>query len=105
MIWFAFLQKVVIDQIKKLAPEKQGNVFDTKFQKDWYNSCDEMERAQIGICCYQVFKFINSLYLLVMIIISFLSLSGWVEPIWIVVIGGLWLFQQAVHSLYALKEG
>lgn len=105
LIWFAFLQKVVIDQIKKLAPEKQGNVFDTKFQKDWYNSCDEMERAQIGRCCYQVFKFMNSLYLLVMIIISCLSLSGWVEPIWIVVIGGLWLFQQAVYSLYALKEG
>ena len=42
-----------------MAPEKKGNVFDVKFQKDWYESCDELEKLQIGNACYKTFKCIN----------------------------------------------
>ena len=105
LMWGVFLQKKIVEKIKELAPEKQGNVFDTKFQKDWYNSCDEMERAQIGRCCYEVFKIMGSLYLIVMVVLCCLAISGWVEPLWIIVFGLMWLIQQGIYSYYAIKEG
>ena len=105
LMWGVFLQKKIVEKIKELAPEKQVNVFDTKFQKDWYNSCDEMERAQIGRCCYEVFKIMGSLYLIVMVVLCCLAISGWVEPLWIIVFGLMWLIQQGIYSYYAIKEG
>lgn len=91
-------------KVKQLSPEKQGNVFDTKFQKDWYNSCDEMERAQIGKCCHEVFKIMGFLYLIVMVILCCLAMSGWVEPLWIIVIGLMWLIQQGGLFLLRYKR-
>lgn len=42
-----FSQKLV-DLTKKLYPEKQGSVYDVKFNKIWLSSCDEAERAVIA---------------------------------------------------------
>ena len=41
------LQQKLIDLTKRLYPEKKGSVYDPKFQKKWYDSCDEAERALI----------------------------------------------------------
>lgn len=38
----------LVDLTKKLYPEKRGSVYDLKFQKKWYESCDEAERMQIA---------------------------------------------------------
>lgn len=38
----------LVDLAKKLYPEKRGSVYDLKFQKKWYESCDEAERMQIA---------------------------------------------------------
>lgn len=42
-----FSQKIV-DLTKKIYPEKQGSVYDVKFNKIWLGSCDEAERAVIA---------------------------------------------------------
>ena len=46
LVWITALQVVIIKATKVIHPEKQGNVLDSKFQKDWYQSCDEAERQQ-----------------------------------------------------------
>jgi len=43
-----FAQQKVVDLERRMNPEKHGSVYDTKFQKKWYDSCDESERRQIG---------------------------------------------------------
>ena len=50
------LQQKLIDLTKRLNPEKKGSVYDTKFQKKWYDSCDEAERAIIGQCAFQAYR-------------------------------------------------
>lgn len=50
------LQQKLVDLTKRLNPEKQGSVYDTKFQKKWYGSCDEAERAVIGQCALQAYR-------------------------------------------------
>lgn len=41
------LQKNLINFTKEINPEKQGSVYDTKFQKNWLASCDESEQRQV----------------------------------------------------------
>ena len=50
------LQQKVVDLEKRINPEKQGSVYDVKFQKKWMDSCDESEQRQIGQACYKAFR-------------------------------------------------
>ncbi|MDE6260359.1 MAG: DUF3169 family protein [Oscillospiraceae bacterium] len=49
-------QQKLVDLTKRLYPEKQGSVYDTKFQKKWYQSCDEAERLVIGQCAFKAYQ-------------------------------------------------
>ena len=42
-----------------MNPEKQVSAYDSKFQKKWYELCDEAERAQIGQASYRAFRAVN----------------------------------------------
>ena len=50
------LQQKLVDLTKRLYPEKKGSVYDTKFQKKWFDSCDEAERAIIGQCAFKAYQ-------------------------------------------------
>lgn len=49
-------QQKLVDATKRLYPEKRGSVYDTKFQKKWYESCDEAERLVIGQCAFKAYQ-------------------------------------------------
>ena len=44
MAVFTLLQKLCVDQLRRMNPEKRGSVLDLRFNKDWLDSCDEAER-------------------------------------------------------------
>ena len=50
------LQQKLVDLCKRLNPEKQGSIYDTKFQKKWFESCDEAERLIIGQCAMKAYQ-------------------------------------------------
>lgn len=58
-------QQKLVDFTKKLYPEKRGSVYDTKFQKVWFESCDEAERAIIGQAAFASYKATNTACLLI----------------------------------------
>lgn len=99
LVWFSTLQAIVIRATKKLYPEKQGNVFDTKFQKDWYASCDEAEQKTIGDCSYFTFQIMNLVYPIVMLILFMVGFSWPINALWFVLLGGLWMAQTLVYQL------
>ena len=103
MIWLVALQARTIGAIKRIYPEKRGNVFDTKFQKDWYQSCDEAERQQIGQCSYQAFKMTSGAFSLAMLVVCLLALFQLVSPGYILLVGVLWLVQQLTYSVAAYR--
>ncbi len=50
-------QKLTIDVMKDMNPEKKGSVFDAKFSTKWMASCDEAQKAMVykaGYTGYQV---------------------------------------------------
>ncbi len=53
------LQQKLVDLTRKMNPEKQGSVYDPKFQKKWMESCDEAEQRQIGQAAYEAFHTLN----------------------------------------------
>lgn len=50
------IQQKTVDLTRRMNPEKQGSVYDTKFEKKWYESCDEAEKRQIGEAAYYSFR-------------------------------------------------
>ena len=111
LAWIIVAQALTIQAVKGIYPEKRGNVFDTRFQKDWFQSCDEAERHRIGQCSIFSFRVMSGAFLLAMLALVFLAASGMAQPGWILLVGGLWMLQQmsyqcmAYHLDHGKKKG
>lgn len=111
LVWIIVAQALTIQAVKVIYPEKRGNVFDSRFQKDWFQSCDEAERHQIGQCSIFSFRVMSGAFLLAMLALFFLASSGMAQPGWILLVGGLWMIQQmsyqcmAYHLDHGKKKG
>lgn len=103
LVWVMAIQARIISATKRLFPEKRGNIFDFKFQHDWYQSCDEAERQQIGQCSYQTFKIMSLMFPIIMAILAVLSIIDLIAPAYSLLVGGLWLVQQFVYNYTSLK--
>lgn len=101
--WSCGLQAVVVRAMQRLAPEKRGNVFDLRFQKDWYDSCDEAERQRIGECGYHTYLTMTKIYPFTLAAALLAVLYGGASVLWAVVLGGLWLTQTLSYLLRAYK--
>ena len=97
------LEVKAVQRTKAIFPEKQGDPLSSRFQKDWYQSCDEAERQQMGQCSYRAFQATGKGFLLVMVGMCLLSCFQLVQPAWALVVGGLWLLQQMTYLWYANK--
>ena len=49
-------QQKVVDLTRRINPEKQGSVYDTKFLKKWVDSCDESEQRQMGQAAFKAYR-------------------------------------------------
>lgn len=58
-IYNAFVQARYVRLVQNLYPEKKGDVYSRKFQKEWLESCDEAERESIYRSSYQAYITLN----------------------------------------------
>lgn len=103
LVWVMAMQARIVSATKQLLPEKQGNLFDFKFQHDWYQSCDEAERQQIGQCSYRTFKITSMIYPMVLAVLAILSIIDLIAPAYSLLVGLLWLVQQFVYNYTSLQ--
>lgn len=103
LAWSYGLQAAVVRAEQRLAPEKRGNVFDLRFQKDWYASCDEAERQRIGECGYHTYITMTSIYPFALLVALLAVMYGGANVLWAVLLGGLWLTQTLTYLLRAYK--
>lgn len=103
LIWVVALQAVTVKASKVIHPEKKGNVFDTKFQKDWFRSCGEAEQQQIGQCSYFSFRVMSTLFPIVMLVLFLLANNGMASSGWVLLVGGLWMVQQMSYQFMAYR--
>lgn len=97
------LQACIVDMIKQMNPEKKGNVYDKKFQKDWINSCDEMEKSMIYEAGYKSYSFTlttTSLLFVSLILIGMFFDIGFIAQI---VLGIVLLIEIISYCMYSIK--
>ena len=103
LVWVMAMQARIVSATKQLFPEKRGNIFDFKFHHDWYQSCDEAERQQIGQCSYRTFQITSMIYPILLAVLSVLSIIDLIAPAYSLLVGGLWLVQQFVYNYTSLQ--
>lgn len=102
IVTMLFQQKLV-DTTKQLYPEKRGSVYDTKFQKKWYDTCDEAERAIIGQCAMKAYRAMSTACLALWAVFVMGGMffdSGFLPAMAICVVWGV---GQSVYSYWAIK--
>lgn len=82
MMFFAInLQRRVVDLTRRMNPEKQGSVYDVKFRKKWYDSCDEAERRRIGEASYAAYTATTYTSLFLWVVMAMLNIFIPVGPL------------------------
>ncbi len=99
------IQRACVNLTKLMNPEKKGSVYDVKFDKVWYESCDEAERMQIGIAGYKTVKVINMTILALFVIFVCLGMFFEIGILPIVVLLILALVVNITYGITAMKAG
>ncbi len=99
------IQRACVNLTKLMNPEKKGSIYDMKFDKVWYASCDEAERMQIGIASYKAFRSVNNTLtaLLTIFVLGSMFFEIGILPIIIVTVIGL--VNNITYSVESMKIG
>lgn len=99
----AVFQQKLVDATKRMNPEKQGSVYDTKFQKKWFESCDEAERIMIGQCAFKAYQAMSMTCLVLWAVFGLAGIffTGGFVPAMAVCI--IWGVGQSVYSYWAIQ--
>lgn len=85
------LQQRVVDLTRRMNPEKKGSIYDVNFQKKWLDSCDELERAQIGQAAFHAYKVLNTVCPIlwaVLLLLHYIAGTGLLPILVVIVIWG-----------------
>lgn len=88
----------VVKLTKEFAPEKKGSVYDRKFHKVWYESCDEAERQKIGEASYKTMRFMISTFSTLLPITAIVGMFLPIGLLCAFFIGILWLIMTCYYS-------
>ena len=59
----------IVNFIRRINPEKRGDIRDLKFNKEWYESCDEAERQKIGRASYRAVLATQTVLLVLLVVV------------------------------------
>lgn len=95
-------QQKVVNFTKELNPEKQGSVFDRKFQKVWLESCDEAEKKAVYESSFTSYKATNTACMLMWFfcIAGIIVFDFGVAPVFIVTV--IWLTSAVSYCIKAM---
>lgn len=110
--WVAIAVNVVVELIannkivnfsKKINPEKRGSTYDMKFQKKWFDSCDEAERLNIYKASYASYKAVT----VTCTVLWFVCLFGMmlfdcgIMPV--ILVGTIWMVSNVSYCVEAIR--
>lgn len=97
------LQRRVVDLTRRMNPEKQGSVYDVKFRKKWYDSCDEAERRRIGEAAYAAYIATTYTSLALWVVMALLNIFVPVGPLPILAALAPWGAGQLTYLLHCIR--
>lgn len=99
------IQRACVNLTKLMNPEKKGSIYDMKFDKVWYQSCDEAERMQIGLASYKAFRAVNNTLIALMVIFVLGAMFLEIGILPIVVITVIALVNNITYGVASIKLG
>ncbi len=93
------MQHVAVNMAKEMNPEKKGSLYDKKFKKQWYDSCDEAERRQIGIASYHTVQVTGISCMIFMLIFMMLGMVIEIGLLPMLVPAFIWLIQNVTYQI------
>lgn len=103
MIEEVLFQQKAIDLAKKVSPEKNVSVYDTKFQKKWMDSCDEAEKIMIGKCAYKAYSAANKACLILSVVLALGALVFDIGFLPSLVVCLIWLVNQTAYCWESIR--
>ena len=103
LVFMLIAQQKIINFEKEMNPEKQGSVFDTKFQKKWMDSCDEAQQKYIYEAAFFSYKAIN-VTCVILWFFCFFGMFVWnigVLPVCLVC--GIWLVSMMAYFVKCMQ--
>ena len=100
-----FAQHKTVDLERKMNPEKHDSVYDTKFQKKWFESCDESERRQIGQACYRAHMVTTRVCIGLWLVLVILSMVFEMSLLPVFVLLLVWGVMQVTSTLECIRLG
>lgn len=87
----------LVEQIKRMNPEKKGNALTLSFNKDWIKSCDEQEKARTFEAAYQAYLYSQYLYGGIFVVLILLSTALDIGVLPFILVGMIWMFQNIIY--------
>ena len=103
LFWTAVLQQKLVDLEKQINPEKQGSVYDIKFNKKWMDSCDEREQLIIYKSAYQSYRFTSTFCLILSIVVMLGSIPFGYGPLPACIVLLVWLVMMLSYCIAAMR--
>lgn len=98
------LQQRCVDSVKRMNPEKEGSIYDMKFQRKWLDSCDEAEKAAIGQCAFKAYNATNSVCSILALLLALGALALDISFLPSLVVCLIWLVNTVVYGREAIKQ-
>lgn len=105
IIFNLVIYKCVVDLRKKLSPEKQGSIFDFRFDKKWEASCDEAEKQAMYKAAYKAFQATNMTCIVVWLIALLAQIIVQTGVFPVVCVCTIWMVLNVSYSMTAMKQG
>lgn len=99
------IQKGYVNLTKTIYPEKSGSVYDMKFQKKWFESCDEAEQLMIYKAAFGTYRKMNSLLTTLLVIFVCVGMFVEIGVLPLILTGGMLLFLNLSYMYESIKLG
>ena len=98
------ISALTVNEEKRLNPEKQGNVLDTKFQKQWISSCDEGERMAIYKAGFAAYKAAATTCMILWLLTMLGQLAGLMDAWPGICVAALWLVLVVSYTAACIRQ-
>lgn len=103
VIFYAYMQKLIVDLIKSAYPEKEGAPLDLTFQRDWLSSLDEREKEEAYFAGFKAFSLMNALMLAILFLLIILGSFIRIQVITFVILLILVVATNVSYFYYSVK--
>lgn len=93
----------IVNFAKEINPEKKGSTYDTKFQKKWFDSCDEAEKLNIYKSSYAAYKAVINACTVLWLVCLFCMTIFNCGLLPVVMVGAIWMVATVSYCVEGIR--